>query len=164
MTEDILFDNIYVGHSAADAKKLAAETFHIKKKIEDEEAEKAKPKEDETTTDSIDAELPSWKEEPLEWLRVQAFSFYEAAKADPVAAFKSKPETGAAIVAVLLTFFGSLGALFGLIGGSQKPVKSAKKVDVPSKAEKKAVAADAAASVPTAKATATDATTATKRK
>ena len=29
MTENIMFDNIYVGHSVDDAKKLAAETFDI---------------------------------------------------------------------------------------------------------------------------------------
>lgn len=29
-------DNIYVGHSAADAKKFASETFHVKKPIEKE--------------------------------------------------------------------------------------------------------------------------------
>lgn len=115
MTEDILFDNIYVGHSPEDAKKLAKETFHVKKPIESAEAEAAKPEDKED-------KVVSFKEEPLEWLREQAFSFYELALIDPIAAFKAKPETGAAIVAVLLTFFGSLGALFGLIGGSQKPV------------------------------------------
>jgi len=34
MTEDILFDNIYVGHSVDDAKALAAETFDIKHSLE----------------------------------------------------------------------------------------------------------------------------------
>ena len=33
MTEDILFDNLYVGHSVEDAKKLAAETFEVKKPL-----------------------------------------------------------------------------------------------------------------------------------
>ena len=35
MTEDILFDNIYVGHSVEDARKLAEETYFVKKKLED---------------------------------------------------------------------------------------------------------------------------------
>ena len=34
MTEDILFDNLYIGHSVEDAKKLAAETFEVKKELE----------------------------------------------------------------------------------------------------------------------------------
>lgn len=156
MTEDILFDNIYIGHSKADAKALAKETFHVKKPIEKAEAdaESAKPVDDAATSTS------SFKDAPFEWLREQAFAFYELAKIDPVAAFKAKPETGAALVAILLTFFGSFGALFGLVGGSSKPVKSSKKVDVPSKAEKKSVAADAAASVPTAPVTSESTTTA----
>jgi calnexin len=31
-----IVDNVYVGHDAADAKKFAAETFHVKKPIEKE--------------------------------------------------------------------------------------------------------------------------------
>lgn len=116
MTEDILFDNIYVGHSKEDAKALAAESFKVKHAIEAaaKEAEKVK---EETTVEK------TFKEDPLEWLRTQAFSFIELARIDPVAAFKTKPETGAALIAVFLSFFGSIGALFGLIGGSRKPVK-----------------------------------------
>jgi calnexin len=30
MQKDILFDNIYIGHSIADAEKLRAETFDLK--------------------------------------------------------------------------------------------------------------------------------------
>ena len=41
MTEDILFDNIYVGHSEEDAKAFAAETFDVKKPLE--ESANAKP-------------------------------------------------------------------------------------------------------------------------
>ena len=37
MTEDILFDNLYIGHSVEDAAALAAETWEVKK-----QAEKAK--------------------------------------------------------------------------------------------------------------------------
>jgi len=116
MTEDILFDNIYVGHSKADAKALAAESFKIKQGIEKsaKEAEQAK---EEATTEK------TFKEDPLEWLRTQALSFIELAQIDPITAFKTKPETGIALIAVFLTFFGSVGALFGLIGGSRKPVK-----------------------------------------
>jgi len=155
MTEDILFDNIYVGHSAEDAKALAAETFHVKHGLEvaAKEADKLSNVDDDLTSDK------SFQEDPIEWLRTQAFAFYDLAKVDPVFAFKSKPETGAALIAVFLTFFGSLGALFGLVGGSRKPVvKSAKKVDTPS--TKKSTAA-----APVASSTATESKEgATKRK
>jgi calnexin len=35
-TADASVDNIYVGHDAADAKKFASETYHVKKAIEKE--------------------------------------------------------------------------------------------------------------------------------
>ncbi|KAH7338696.1 calnexin [Rhizoctonia solani] len=139
MTEDILFDNIYVGTSPEDAAKLAKQTFVVKQKIEKELADAEKPK-DETKEE----ETPVFAEQPVAFLRQKALAFVDAAKEDPVAAFKAQPETGAVLMAVLLTFLGSLGALFGLVGGSgvQKPV-------TPTKSEKKAVAADAAASANT---------------
>ncbi|NXD32345.1 CALX protein, partial [Spelaeornis formosus] len=34
MTEDILFDNIFIGHDEAQAKAFAKETYHVKKPIE----------------------------------------------------------------------------------------------------------------------------------
>jgi hypothetical protein len=114
MTEDILFSNIYVGHSVADAKKLAAETFDVKHPLET-----AKEKEDTKVPDETPVD---WKEDPVAFIREKVFSFIELAKIDPVLAFKSKPETGAALTGALLTLFGMLGAVFGLVGGQQKPV------------------------------------------
>ncbi|CAE6445723.1 unnamed protein product [Rhizoctonia solani] len=139
MTEDILFDNIYVGTSPEDAAKLAKETFVVKQKIEKELADAEKPKDE-----SKEEAAPAFAEQPVAFLRHKALEFVEAAKEDPVGAFKAQPETGAVLLAVLLTFLGSLGALFGVVGGSgvQKPA-------TPSKSEKKAVAADAAASAKT---------------
>jgi len=128
MTEDILFDNIYVGHSKADAKALAAESFKIKQGIE-KTAKEAEQVKEEATTEK------TFKEDPLEWLRTHALSFIELAQIDPIAAFKTKPETGIALIAVFLTFFGSIGALFGLIGGSRKPVKSSKKTEPAAKSK-----------------------------
>ena len=119
MTEDIMFGNIYVGHSVEDAQKLAKETFEVKHALE-----VAKAKEEDAKTD-----YPSpsdWKEDPVAFIRERVFSFIELAKIDPLLAFKSKPETGAALTGALLTLFGMLGALFGLVGGSQKPVTKVK--------------------------------------
>ncbi|KAG9079119.1 hypothetical protein FS749_008813 [Ceratobasidium sp. UAMH 11750] len=144
MTEDILFDNIYVGTSPEDAAKLAAETFMVKQKIEKEIADAEKPKEE----PAAPTEAPVFAEQPVAFLRQKALAFVEAAKEDPVAAFKAQPETGAVLLAVLLTFLGSLGALFGVVGNSgvQKPTPAPK---VASKNEKKAVAADAAGAAKT---------------
>ena len=119
MTEDILFGNIYVGHSVEDAKKLAAETFEVKHTLE---TAKAKEDEDADYSTSI-----SWKEDPIAFIREKVFSFIELAKIDPILAFKTKPETGAALTGALLTLFGMLGALFGLVGANQKPITKVEK-------------------------------------
>ncbi|KAG9092704.1 hypothetical protein FRC06_011828 [Ceratobasidium sp. 370] len=143
MTEDILFDNIYVGTSPEDAAKLAAETFMVKKKIENEIADAEKPKEEpEAPTDA-----PVFAEQPVAFLRHKALSFVEAAKEDPVAAFKAQPETGAVLLAVLLTFLGGLGSLFGVVGGSgvQKPTVAPK-----NKGKAVAAVADGSAKTPVA--------------
>ncbi len=120
MTEDIFFDNIYVGHSVEEAKEFAKETFHIKHALEKAARDAEKPEEP-TPEDEINS--IKFTDAPLEWLRFQALAFIDHVQVDPIGAFKAKPETGAALVAVLLTFLGSFGALFGLIGGSQKSAK-----------------------------------------
>lgn len=115
MTEDILFDNLYIGHSAADAKALAAESFEVKKPLE---VAADKPE----VTEEDEEETTSFKDDPINFIRTRALAFIEAAKADPVQAFKSQPETGAALIGALLTLFGMLGVFTGIIGGAQKPV------------------------------------------
>jgi hypothetical protein len=117
MTEDILFDNIYVGHSVDDAKALAAETFDIKHALEKAADKAAFPGEDEEELDEV-----TFTENPVDFLRNKAFKFIALARTDPVAAWKTQPETGVALVGALLTFFGMLGALFGLVGSQQKSV------------------------------------------
>ncbi|KAJ7024393.1 Calreticulin family-domain-containing protein [Mycena alexandri] len=132
MTEDILFDNIYIGHSPEDAKAFAAETFDIKKPLE---AAAAKPA---VEDDEDDETTGSFKENPIAFIRQKVFTFIDLAKLDPLLAFKSHPETGIALAGAILTLFGMLGALFGLVGAGQKPItKSSKKTDAPSPDDKK---------------------------
>jgi hypothetical protein len=115
MTEDILFDNIYVGHSVEDAKTLAAETFEVKKPLEAATA-KIEDKLDD------DDELPSWKDAPIAFIRQKAILFIELAQTDPILALKTHPETGVALAGAVFTLFGMIGALFGLVGAQQKPI------------------------------------------
>lgn len=130
MTEDILFDNVYIGHSVEDAKKLAAETFEIKKELE--KAASSVPEDEEEVV------IGSFAEDPVAFIRQKAFTFIDLAKVDPVGAFKTHPETGAALVGTVVTFFAMLGALFGLVGSQQKPVtKSSKKTDAATPDDKK---------------------------
>lgn len=138
MTEDIMFDNIYIGHSVEDAKKLAKETFQVKHAIETAEKDKKSESDDDDSTSTV-----AFKDAPIEFIREQVTTFIELAKLDPVSAFKAKPETGAALAGALITFFGMIGMLFGLVGGAQKPVvKSSKKTDAPTADDKKEAAAD----------------------
>lgn len=115
MTEDILFDNIYVGHSPEDAKALAVETFEVKKPLE---VENSKP----AVVDDDEEDTITFKADPISFIRTRVIAFIEAAKLDPLLAFKTQPETGAALVGALFTLFGMLGALVSIIGGAQKPV------------------------------------------
>lgn len=115
MTEDILFNNIYVGHSPEDAKALALETFEVKKPLE---VALDKP----AVADEDEDESISFKDDPISFIRTRVLAFIEAAKVDPLQAFKTQPETGAALAGALFTLFGMLGALVSIIGGAQKPV------------------------------------------
>ena len=120
MTEDILFDNLYIGHSVEDAATLAAESWEIKK---DAEAAAKKAAEEAAAEEEASEETTvSFRDDPVTFARQKIYNFIEAAREDPIAAFQSQPETGGAIALFGLTFFGMLGALLGLIGGAQKPI------------------------------------------
>ncbi|KIM70108.1 hypothetical protein SCLCIDRAFT_19061 [Scleroderma citrinum Foug A] len=130
MTEDILFDNIYVGHSIIDAERLGNESWVVKHNIEAAATAKVLEVEEE--------EAPSFKQDPLGFVRDRAMKFVMAASADPVNAFKADPTTGGALVASVFSFFVIVGILVGLIGDSQQPApKSSKKTDAPSPDDKK---------------------------
>jgi len=130
MTEDILFDNIYIGHSVEDAKAFAAETFEVKKPLESTAAKVAEQ-------DDEDVEAVSFKDDPVAFIRQKIFTFVDLVQVDPILALKTHPETGLALTGVVFTLFGMIGALFGLIGAQQKPVtKSSKKTDAPSPDDK----------------------------
>ncbi|KAI0035137.1 Calreticulin family-domain-containing protein [Vararia minispora EC-137] len=129
MTEDILFDNIYVGHSIEDANKLKEVTFDVKKPLEEELAKP--PKVEEPAKATVD-----FKSDPVEFVRQMLFAFIDIAKEDPISAFKTHPETGAAVVVGVLTLLGMIGALFGAVGGQSTPApKPAAKAE--SSSEKK---------------------------
>lgn len=98
MTEDVLFDNVYVGHSVEDAKKLAEETFHVKNKLE-REAEKVALGADE---EDEDAATKPFYEEYLKIAKERVPLFVELVKENPVEAIKAMPEVAGGLVAALL--------------------------------------------------------------
>lgn len=115
MTEDILFDNVYVGHSLEDAEALAAETWKVKKDLE-EAAKKVEEADDEETA------AVTFKEDPVAFIQQKVFTFIEAAKVDPLSAVKTQPETAAGLALAITTLFGMIGVLLGLVGGQQQAV------------------------------------------
>jgi calnexin len=144
MQNDILFDNIYIGHSVEDANKLKEETFDLKVKAEkaEEAATAPKPKEKEKSPMET-----SFKEDPVAYVKTRIDLFINIAKRDPLEAIKFVPEVagGAGVVAVtVLAILASL--LFGGSSPSKEQVKDAAKKAKDAAVESKEKAAEAVAS------------------
>jgi calnexin len=118
MQKDILFDNIYIGHSVSDAEKLKAETFDLKVAAEkaDEEANRPKPKDDiKSPSDLV------FKDDPVRYVKEKTALFVEIAKRDPVEAIKFVPEVAGGIGAIAVTFLVLLVSI--LMGSGAAPSK-----------------------------------------
>lgn len=99
MQNDILFDNIYIGHSVEDAEKLRQETFDVKHPVETAEEEALKPKpEEKPAVPSV-----SFREDPFTFVREKANIFIGLAKEDPVSAVKQVPEVAGGLVTVVVS-------------------------------------------------------------
>ena len=98
MTEDNLFDNLYIGHSLEDAQK-------VEEKAEAEEAGDFQT---------------IFKNDPVGFVREKVLEFVEIAEIDFVFAARAMPEVAAGLGPVALFF---AGALFSLLVGesSSKP-------------------------------------------
>lgn len=140
MDEDILFDNIYVGHSIEDARQLAREQFDEKLVIEQngekDEEKKAEAESGKSTDDLVGM---------VNRLRGQVEDFAEAVRRDPIEAIKAQPQVAGLIATVFAGLFGLVGIIGAAFGGSSSAkaapsAKPAKKVDAP-KAKTTAVAA-----------------------
>jgi len=88
MQNDIMFDNIYVGHSVEDAAALKKETWDLKIEAEKAEEKAAEPKFDETKDD----ESVDFKKDPVKFVKSKVEAFITAAKKDPIEAAKTMPE------------------------------------------------------------------------
>ncbi|KAK6505443.1 hypothetical protein TWF481_007345 [Arthrobotrys musiformis] len=119
MSNGILFDNIYIGHSIEEADALKAATFDIKKAIEQEEDEAARPKSDEEDEDKPAAKSPTaldFKADPVLYIKENLELFITLVKKDPVEAIRFMPEfaggVGAVVAVILAIVIGSISALF----------------------------------------------------
>ncbi|KAK9387024.1 Calreticulin family-domain-containing protein [Lipomyces mesembrius] len=142
MQNDILFDNIYVGHSLEEAEKIGNATYIVKFEVEEAEEKASRPKVEEPA-----GPLTTWeqfKEDPINFSIQQAKMFYTFFQRDPIFAVRTYPETaaalGIAIVTVLSIFIGTLLTLFS---GKPSPTPPKPASDSATKAETETVAESA---------------------
>lgn len=121
MQNDILFDNIYIGHSVEDAAKLAEETFAEKHPHEQLLEIADKPKADDKPKSPLDL---SFTEDPVTYVKEKLDLFITIAKNDPIQAIKFVPEVPTAIGGLLVTIAALVG-IFALGGSAPAPVKKA---------------------------------------
>ncbi|KAF2498451.1 Calreticulin-domain-containing protein [Lophium mytilinum] len=133
MQNDILFDNIYIGHSVEDAEKLKAETFDVKHPAEKAEEEATAPKPEDPPTNPLDT---PFLEDPVTWIKTKLNLFLTIAKRDPIEAIKFVPEIAGGLGVAALTVLAILGSL--IFGGASAPSKEQVK-DAAKKAKDAAV-------------------------
>ena len=121
MQNNILFDNIYIGHSVEDAKKLADETFFKKSPVEKalEEADRPKPEDKPASPSDL-----KFLDDPKTYVLEKLDLFLTIAKRDPVEAIKFVPEIAGGIAAIFVTF---IALIVGLVGAGSAPAPAAKK-------------------------------------
>ncbi|KAF6829085.1 calreticulin family protein [Colletotrichum musicola] len=121
MQNDILFDNIYIGHSVEDAAKLAQESFKEKHPHEQLAELADKPKEAEKPKSPNDLKF---LDDPVTYIKEKLDLFITIAQKDPIQAIKFVPEIAGGIGALLVTL---LAIIVGLAssGGAPPAAKKA---------------------------------------
>ncbi|KAH7025549.1 calnexin [Macrophomina phaseolina] len=118
MQKDILFDNIYIGHSVEDAETLKKETYDVKITAEKAEEEASKPKSDDKAKSPLDL---SFKDDPAKYVKERTALFFELLPKDPVGALTLVPDIAGGIggiVAILIALIAVVAT-----GGSKAPSK-----------------------------------------
>jgi calnexin len=134
MQNDILFDNIYIGHSEEDAAKLKAESFDLKIVAEKAEEEASAPKPVDPPQSPSDL---VFMDDPVLYVKEKLNLFIEIGKRDPIEAIKFVPEVGAAIGVLVLTLFAILASIVG--GGAAAAPSKEQVKEAADKAKKVAV-------------------------
>jgi calnexin len=133
MSSDMLFDNIYIGHSVEDALKLKAETYDIKKPIEEALEKEAAPKPADTPASPLDL---NFMDDPKKYIMDKFEVFMAIAQQSPVDAIKAVPEIAGALAVGIITVLAILLSALGVGASSpqvQKAGKDAKKAVVDAK-------------------------------
>ncbi|KAI9755935.1 MAG: hypothetical protein M4579_004066 [Chaenotheca gracillima] len=118
MQSDILFDNIYIGHSIEDAEKLKAETFDVKNPIEAEEEDADKPAEPPKPKSPLDL---NFLDDPILYIREKLDLFISIAKQDPIEAVKFLPEIAGGLAVGVVSLIVILAGLVSMGSGSAPP-------------------------------------------
>ena len=124
MQSNILFDNIYIGHSVEDAERLKKETFDIKHPIEKAEEEATKPAEPEAPKSPSDL---VFMEDPVLYIREKIQLFATIAQSNPMEAIRFVPEVAGGILALTITVIALLAGLIGMGGSTPPAIKDAAK-------------------------------------
>jgi calnexin len=132
MQKDILFDNIYIGHSVEDAEALAEESF-LEKHPHEELAELAdKPQPEEAPKSPSDLQF---LDDPVTYIKEKVDLFVTLAKRDPVMAIKAVPEVAGGAAAILLTLLAVVGATLTVGGAQAAPAVKKAAADASDKAK-----------------------------
>jgi calnexin len=148
MQSDILFDNVYLGHSIEEAEKIGNATFLPKLAIEQEQERAAAPKD--TASSKKERKLYNsaseyFKDDPIGYVTEVFRVFVLNFSADPAAAVKGNPLVASAFAASVVFAFSIVFGIFNtirfLIFSSKKPSASqptGKKPDATSEEDKQA--------------------------
>ncbi|KAI9821449.1 MAG: hypothetical protein M1826_000685 [Phylliscum demangeonii] len=128
MQNDILFDNIYIGHSIEDAEALKAQTFDIKHPIEKKEEASSMP---EPAKDKASSPMDlKFRDDPLHYVREKFDLFVTIARTNPWQAVRFVPEIAAGLAAIALAVIATLVGVLSMGGASTPAVTPAVKVPV----------------------------------
>lgn len=123
MNENILFDNIYIGHDEEQAKNFKKETFDVKKPNEEKAEKASKPvKEDKKSPMDL-----VFMEDPVLYVKEKVALFIELFQKNPMDAIKFVPEVSGTIGAIVLAL------LVLILGGGAAAAPS--KEEIKAKAE-----------------------------
>jgi calnexin len=120
MQSDILFDNIYIGHSIEDAQKFADETFFEKHRVEQLLELESKPKPDEKQPPRSPSDLV-FMDDPIHYIREKLDLFFTIAQNDPIQAIKFVPEAAGGLAAVAVTLIAVIVGVVSMGGSSAPP-------------------------------------------
>jgi len=119
MQADVSFDNIYIGHSVDDAKKIADATFFVKFPVEKALEQAEQPKEEAKPKSPSDLKF---LDDPVTYIKEKLDLFLTIAAKNPVEAIKFVPEVPTAIGGLLVTVIALVG-IFTSGGSVPAPVK-----------------------------------------